>query len=86
MTIPHKDFRGQRVTASMMELRGQPGEFIDFVAHGGTVDLEKSGKRVATMIPANADGDSTIIMRDGSIRGRIPLTFRRNLGSGGYGK
>jgi hypothetical protein len=85
MPIPRKDFRGQRVTATMMELRGQPGEFIDFVAHGGTVDLEKSGKRVATMIPANNDGDSTTILSDGSIRGQVPLTFRRNLGNGGYG-
>lgn len=85
MAIPRKDFKGQRVTASMMELRGQPGEFIDFVAHGGTVDLEKSGKRVATMVPANADGDETAILSDGSIRGQIPLTFRRNLGNGGYG-
>jgi antitoxin (DNA-binding transcriptional repressor) of toxin-antitoxin stability system len=85
MTIPRRDFCGQRVTATMMELRGQPGEFIDFVAHGGTVDIEKSGKHVATMIPANSDGDHTKILSDGSIRGQVPLTFRRNLGNGGYG-
>ena len=84
--IPRKDFRSQRITATMMELRSQPGEFIDFVSHGGTVDLEKSGKRVATMVPPGNDGDSTEILPDGSIRGQIPLTFRRDLGSGGYGK
>jgi hypothetical protein len=84
--IPCKDFRGQRVTASMMELRSQPGEFVDFVSHGGTVDLEKQGKRVATMIPADGDSDTTTVLSDGSIRGQVPLTFRRNLGCGGYGK
>lgn len=27
----------------------------------------------------------TEILADGSIRGKMPLTYRRNLGSGGYG-
>lgn len=82
--LPPKDFRGQRVTASMMELRSQPGEFIDFVAHGGTVELEKNGKSVAQIVPSDGSGDTTEIMSDGSIHGQVPLTFRRNLGDGGY--
>jgi len=81
---PPKDFRGQRIKATMMELRSEPGEFVDFVSHGGTVDLEKSGKPVACIVPPFSN-EATVIMPDGSIRGEIPLTCRRNLGNGGYG-
>lgn len=84
MPFPKKDFRGQRATISMMELRSQPGEVIDAVSHGMIVDIEKSGKHVATLSPLQDDERQTVIHRDGSISGQVPLTFRRNLGSGGY--
>jgi hypothetical protein len=85
MPLPEKDFRGQRASVSMMELRATPGDLIDRVQHGMTVDIEKSGKKVASLVPANCDGGSTVIRPDGSIAGPIPLTFRLNLGNGGYG-
>jgi antitoxin (DNA-binding transcriptional repressor) of toxin-antitoxin stability system len=84
LPIPKRDFRGQRARVNMMELRSQPGEVIDSVAHGMTVEIEKSGKHVATLVPPDGDGESTTIHPNGAISGQVPLTFRRNLGSGGY--
>jgi prevent-host-death family protein len=85
MPLPKKDFQGQEATISMTELRSAPGDVMDRVSHGMLVHIEKSGKRVASLVPVGHDSDSTVIHRDGSITGSIPLTFRRNLGSGGYG-
>jgi hypothetical protein len=85
MTLARKDFRGLQATVSMMELRSEPGEVIDRVAHGMTIHIEKSGKHVGSLVPPFGIGDSTVIRPDGSIVGPIPLTFRRNLGTGGYG-
>jgi prevent-host-death family protein len=69
----------------MVELRSNPGEVIDCVAHGLTVGITKCGKEVAVLAPADNSMDVTVIRRDGSIDGPIPLTFRRPLGNGGYG-
>lgn len=86
MSLPKRDFRGQRARITMMELRSAPGEVIEYVLHGMTVEVEKNGKHVATLVsPAEDRSDETVILADGSIRGQIPLTFRRDLGSGGYG-
>ena len=83
MPLPKNDFRGQKATLSMMELRKQPGAAIDRVCDGLTITIEKSGKAVAVLAPSDPNVD-TIIGRDGSISGSIPLTFRRPLGDGGY--
>lgn len=68
-----------------MELRQQPGDVMDRVMNGMTIRIEKNGKHVATLVPADADTDTTVIRSDGSIAGPVPKTFRRKLGSGGYG-
>ena len=85
MPLPKRDLRGQRATITMMELRSNPGEVIDSVAHGLTVGITKAGKEVAVLSQSDNSQD-TVIHRDGSISGSIPLTFKTNLGSGGYGK
>lgn len=84
MPLPKKDYRGQTAKLNMMELRAAPGDAIDRVAHGMKIDIEKNGKMVACLMGSGEDMDTTVIHRDGSIAGQIPLTFRRNLGNGGY--
>jgi len=85
MPLPKVDLTGQRATITMMELRANPGEVIDSVRHGLSIDIEKHGKRVAVLARSDASSDTTVIHRDGSVSGPIPVTFRRNLGCGGYG-
>jgi hypothetical protein len=84
MPFPKRDYRGQTTKLSMMELRSNPGEAMDFVAHGLVIEIERSGKHVATLCPPKSFGE-TVVHRDGTITGEIPLTFHRVLGNGGYG-
>ena len=85
MSLPKTDYRGREATVSMMELRSEPGNVIDHVSKGMKVHIEKNGKRLGTIIPTEEDGDMTTVNPDGTISGPIPLTFRMNLGNGGYG-
>ena len=71
---------------TMMELRAAPGDLIDRVQHGMIVHITKGNRHVASLVPAGCDNADTIVKSDGSITGPIPLTFRLNLGNGGYGK
>ena len=72
--------RGKNATVSMMELRSRPGEVFSLVEKGLSVRVEKNGKHIGTIIPPDAEGDETVINRNGKIEGRMPLTFRMNLG------
>lgn len=85
MPLPKKDFRGCVATVTMMEFRKQPGEVIDQVSHGMVVEVDKNGKHVASIVPAVLYYKN-VIHSDGRIEGEIPLTFRMNLGNGGYGE
>jgi hypothetical protein len=82
--LPPKDYRGQRAKMTMMELRAAPGDAIDRVAHGMVIDIEKNGKIVGVL--AKYPSEDSVIHADGSITGAVPLTFRQNLGNGGYGE
>lgn len=82
--LPPKDFRGQTAKLNMMDFRAAPGDAIDRVAHGMHITIQKNGKDVAVLAPSRPN-DATEIRPDGSISGPIPLTFRRDLGCGGYG-
>ena len=84
MSLPKQDYRGLRASITMMELRAQPGEVIDRVAHGMIISVEKNGKEVA-VLSASDNSKDTVIHRNGTISGPIPLTFGRDLGNGGYG-
>jgi len=86
MPLPKKDYRGQLAKLSMMELRKAPGDAVDRVEHGMRIDIEKNGKIIAALVPADEAADNTVIHPDGTITGAIPLTFRKNLGNGGYGE
>ena len=94
MSLPTKNFRGQAVTITITELRSALGDVMDRVAHGMIVTVEKNGKSVAVLAPpTRPQSEEVVVWPDGSIDGPLPLTFRSNLvtfrsnlGNGGYGK
>lgn len=75
MSVPQKDFSGQKATVTMMEFRQQPGEVLEFARYGGEVTITKNGRAVALLVPA-----PTVINKDGSYSGRKPLTMGLDLG------
>lgn len=65
-------------TITMTELRAEPGErLIDIRRDRTTFLITKAGKPAAILGPVD---DTTIIERDGTIKGELPLTFRQHLG------
>jgi prevent-host-death family protein len=67
----------KRLTLS--QLRAEPGERVRDVQRGGqSFLLTKNGKPAARLIPV--EDTPIVIERDGTIRGEVPLTWRRDLG------
>ncbi len=63
---------------TMMELRSQPGEVLRAVENDGrTIVITKNGRDAARLVPVS---DVTVVHRDGSMDGEMPVTFRRDLG------
>jgi len=67
-------------TITMTEFRAEPGERItDIVRDRRSFLITKAGKPVAKLVPVD---DTTVVERDGTIRGERPLTMRLDLGEG----
>ncbi len=63
-------------TLTMTEFRSSPGErLIDVLRDGEQFLLTKAGKPAAMMVPISDADVTTIIERDGTIKGPMPLTF-----------
>jgi len=65
-------------TITMTEFRSEPGERVrDVQRNGQSFLITKAGKPAARLLPPS---EVTLIERDGTIRGELPITFRRRLG------
>ena len=64
-------------TITAMDFRKRPGYFFFRVAqdHESFI-ITHQGKPVARLVPMDED-DVTVIHSDGTIKGKIPLTYRR---------
>ncbi len=76
MAVTRKDYSGQTATVTMMQFRREPGDVLEFARYGGTVNITKNGKHIASLVPA-----PTVINSDGTWAGKKPLTFGLDLGS-----
>lgn len=66
-------------TLTMTQFRAEPGERItDIVRDRASFLLTKGDKPVAKLTPID---DTTEILPDGVVKGELPLTFRRPLGT-----
>ena len=64
-------------TLTMTEFRTSPGErLIDVLRDREQFLLTKAGKPAALLVPVGDADVTTVIERDGTIRGPMPLTFR----------
>lgn len=65
-------------TITMTELRAEPGERIrDVQREGKSFLVTKAGKPAARLVPVE---DGTEILPDGTVRGPLPVTYRRLMG------
>lgn len=72
-------------TVTMMDLRSQPGEVLRAVeVDGREITITKQGRPAAKLVPVGAADETTVIHPDGTFTGKPPITFRRDLGDGGY--
>ncbi len=63
---------------TITDVRRQPGEYLRAVEYDDrSFTITRHGEPVAQLVPV---GDC-VIESDGIIRGELPVTFRRNLGS-----
>lgn len=64
-------------TLTMTEFRTSPGErLIDVLRDGEQFLLTKAGRPAAVLVPIRDADVTTVIERDGTVKGPMPLTFR----------
>jgi antitoxin (DNA-binding transcriptional repressor) of toxin-antitoxin stability system len=64
-------------TLTMTEFRSSPGErLIDVLRNREQFLLTKAGKPAAMLVPIGDADVTTVIERDGTIRGPTPLTYK----------
>ncbi len=74
-----QDARDATQTVTVMQFRKSPGYYFFRVLHDGAQFLfTHKGKPCAKLVPCDVP-NRTIVFSDGTIKGEIPLTYRRSL-------